>query len=143
MSLQPILYAEDEENDAFFLRRAFTAAEIPNPLVVVPDGQEAIHYCGGLGAGASGNPPPCLILLDLNMPIKSGIDVLEWIRQASPIANVPVIILSSSLQPYDIQVAYSRGANAYLVKPSVPDELIAMARSIKDFWLDRNRSVPG
>jgi CheY-like chemotaxis protein len=142
MSLQPILYAEDEENDAFFLRRAFTAAEIPHPLVVVPDGQEAIRYCGGLG-GAASQPLPCLILLDLNMPIKSGIEVLEWIRQKSPIATVPVIILSSSLQPYDIQVAYSRGANAYLVKPSVPDELIAMARSIKDFWLDRNRSVPG
>ena len=138
MNFAPILYAEDDENDAFFLRRAFKTAEMPCALTVVTDGQEAIDYCRARGAYAdrAAHPLPCLILLDLNMPIKSGIEVLEWIRREPSLAAIPVIILSSSLQASDIHLAYSRGARAYLVKPSVPDELVGIARAIKDFLVN-------
>jgi CheY-like chemotaxis protein len=143
MSLKPILYAEDEENDAFFLQRAFQQASVPNPLVVVRDGEEAINYCSGVGPYASRveYPLPCLVLLDLNMPKKSGLEVLTWIRSQPVIGTVPVIILTSSLQQTDIERAYQHGANAYLGKPSRPDELLTMAQTLKDFWLTQNRSA--
>ena len=143
MNPRPVLYAEDEENDAYFLQRAFKTVGIVHPLVIVNDGQEAINYCRGDGdyTNAGEHPSPCLILLDLNMPKRSGINVLDWIRKESSMATVPVIILTSSLQESDIELAYCHGANAYLVKPYKPDELIGMSRSIKDFWLTQNRTT--
>ncbi len=143
MSLRPILYAEDEENDTFFLIRAFTQAGIANPLVNVTDGQAAIDYCLGRGRYANRveHPLPCLMLLDLNMPKKSGIEVLKCIREEPSVRTLPVIVLTSSLQDSDIHRAYLNGANAYLAKPSQPEGLIAMAKAIQDFWLTRNRIV--
>ena len=140
MNSRPILYAEDEENDAFFLRRAFKQANISHPLVVVSDGQEAIDYCAGRGrySNRMEYPLPCLVLLDLNMPRKSGIEVLKWIREEPSAQTLPVIVLTSSLQDSDIQRAYVQGANAYLAKPSQPEGLVDMAKAIRDFWLTRN-----
>jgi CheY-like chemotaxis protein len=143
MNLKPILYAEDEDNDAFFLKRAFQQAGIPHPLIVVSDGQEAIDYCSGSGPYQSraDHPLPCLVLLDLNMPKKSGLEVLKWIREELLIRTLPVIILTSSLQEADIHRAYQAGANAYLGKPSRPDDLVQAARAIKDFWINQNRTI--
>ena len=143
MNPNPVLYAEDEENDAYFLQRAFKTVEIPHPLVVVNDGQEAINYCRGDGAYANReeHPFPCLILLDLNMPKRSGIQVLDWIRKESLFPHVPVIVLTSSLQDADIALAYGHGANAYLVKPYKPEDLITMSQSINDFWILQNRTT--
>ena len=143
MHLKPILYAEDEENDAFFLKRAFKQASIPHPLVVVSDGQEAIDYCSGSGRYTNRNeyPLPCLVLLDLNMPRKSGLEVLEWIRKEPSVRTLPVIVLTSSLQDSDVYRAYTHGANAYVAKPSQPDGLIALAQTVKDFWLTLNRTA--
>ena len=143
MSDRPILYAEDDENDAYFLERAFRRAGIPHPLVVLPNGQEVIDYCSGEGRYARRNehPLPCLVLLDLNMPKKSGIEVLQWIREKPSFRTLPVLVLTSSLQESDIERAYLAGANAYLAKPSQPDELTVMAEAIKSFWLGQNRTA--
>ena len=143
MNLKPILYAEDEQDDVFFLKRAFTQAGIAHPLVVVPDGQRAIDYCCGAGdyADRDQHPLPCLLLLDLNMPQKSGLEVLKWVRNDPQISTLPIIVLTSSLQDADIHRAYVQGANAYVVKPSNPDELLFMAKTIKDFWLTQNRTA--
>jgi CheY-like chemotaxis protein len=143
MSLKPVLYAEDDENDAYFLQRAFRLAGISHSLVVVPDGQEVIDYCSGGGryARLDAEELPCLILLDLNMPKKSGLEVLQWIRQSSSFRTLPVLILTSSLQHDDIERAYLSGANAYLVKPSQPEELTVLAQAINNFWFGQNRTV--
>ena len=143
MILKPVLYAEDEENDAFFLKRGFKQAQIPNTLIVVPDGQAAIDYCSDIGpfADRSQHPLPQLILLDLNMPKKTGMEVLQWIRHQPSISTLPVVILSSSTQDEDIRLAYSRGANGYLVKPSDPDDLKVMVSAIAEFWLKQNRQA--
>ena len=143
MSLQPVLYAEDEENDAFFLKRAFKLAQIPNPLIVVPDGQAAVDYCVGAGfyADRSQYPLPGLLLLDLKMPRKTGTEVLIWLRQQSHISTLPVVILTSSMQEEDISLAQRNGANGYLVKPSDPEELQLMVRAIQDYWLNLNRQA--
>jgi CheY-like chemotaxis protein len=144
MNLKPVLYVEDEEDDAFFMRRAFELADILHPLVVVVDGQEAIDYCEGVGRYSSRDkhPVPCILLLDLNLPVRSGLEVLDWLRKQPSYATLPVIVLTSSLQDADIHRAYALGANAYLVKPSKQDELAAMAKAIKNFWLAQNRMTP-
>jgi CheY-like chemotaxis protein len=138
---KPVLYAEDEANDAFFLQRAFTRVGVEQKLIVVPDGQEAINYLSGDGAYSNRDehPMPCLLLLDLNMPKKSGLDVLKWVRNDPRISTLPVIVLTSSLHDADIHRAYIQGANAYLVKPSDPGELADIVKTINDFWLTRNR----
>lgn len=142
-NLRPILYVEDEENDAFFLQRAFSQAGIGHPLVVVGNGEEAIKYFSGGGRHETGSHElPCLALLDLKMPRKSGLEVLAWIRKESAVATMPVIVLTSSLQNADIHRAYAEGANAYLVKPSQPSDLVSMVKAIKDFWLTHNRFDP-
>jgi CheY-like chemotaxis protein len=143
ITLKPVLYIEDDENDVFFLQRAFQQAEVPNPLVIVRDGQAAIDYCAGAGryANREEHPLPCLVLLDLNMPRKSGMEVLVRIRNEPTTCILPVIILTSSLQDTDIHRAYGNGASAYLGKPSKPEGLVAMVKSIRDFWLNQNRMV--
>ena len=144
MSANPILYAEDEENDVYFIRRAFEQAGIRNPLAVVGDGQRAINYLTGMGDYADRNkhPLPCLVILDMKMPEKSGLEVLKWIRSQPAICVLPVLMLTSSSHDADMHRAYVQGANGYLVKPGSPDELVAMAKAIKDYWLIQNRTVP-
>ena len=138
--MQPILYAEDEENDVFFLRLAFREAGISNPLQVVSDGQLAMDYLSGAGpfSDRSEYPLPCLVLLDLKMPGKSGLEVLKWIRMTPAVSVLPVIMLTSSSTEADIHRAYIQGANGYLAKPGNPDQLLSMVKSIKDYWLLQN-----
>lgn len=76
------------------------------------------------------------------MPGISGLEVLEWIRQKSATPTVVVIVLTSSNHATDIQRAYALGANGYLVKPGDVDGMIGMARSIKEYWLQQNRTAP-
>jgi CheY-like chemotaxis protein len=142
MSAKPVLYVEDDQNDAYFLQRAFRQTGVANSLIVVPNGQEAIDYVSGSGQYADRNehPLPCLALLDLHLPKKSGIEVLTWFRNQATNRTLPIIILTSSAQDGDIERAYLCGANAYLVKPSQPEELSVMVKAIKDFWLVHNRS---
>lgn len=137
-----ILYAEDEETDAFFVRRAFSQAGISQRLVVVPNGREAIDYLSGKDgyADRTRHPLPCLVLLDLNMPGLSGLDVLQWIRTTPSICTLIVIVLTSSNQDADVFRAYQQGANGYLVKPADIDSILKMARAIKDYWFTHNRA---
>jgi DNA-binding response OmpR family regulator len=141
MKSNPVVYAEDEENDAFFLQRAFNLAGISQPLIVVANGQEAIDYCSGTGrfTDRAEYPTPCLLLLDLNLPLKSGLDVLQWIREKSSVSTLRVIMFTSSRHDRDIHRAYLQGASAYLVKPAKSEELNAIAKAIKDFWLTYNQ----
>jgi CheY-like chemotaxis protein len=139
-----ILYAEDDENDAFLIERAFKKAGISNRLVVVSDGNAAVEYLAGEGKYAARDtyPLPGLILLDLNIPGKSGLEVLKWIRVHPLVSMLLVVVLTSSNQESDIHRAYIQGTNGYLVKPRTPDEMLVMARAIKDYWLTLNRA-PG
>jgi CheY-like chemotaxis protein len=142
ISAPPILYAEDDENDAFLIQRAFKQEVVRNPLVIIPDGKAAIDYLTGTDpyANREEHPLPCLILLDLKMPGKSGLEVLEWIRHQPGISILPVVMLTSSDQESDIHRAYLLGANGYLVKANKPEEILAMVKAIKDYWLTVNRN---
>jgi len=140
MNTAPILYVEDDENDAFLLQRAFTQADIPNSLVVLSDGGPALEYLAGTGefANRAEHPFPGLVLLDLNMIGKSGFEVLHWMRHDPCCQSVPVIVLTSSHHEGDLARAYAEHANAYLVKPNKPEELLALVKALRDFWLIQN-----
>lgn len=133
--LPPVLYTEDDENDAFLMRHAFQRAGIEHPLVVVTDGQQAINYLGGE------HPLPCLLVLDLNLPVRSGFEVLTWVRQQPRFSNLLVVILSSSNHTKDIDRAYSLGANSYFVKPSNVEKRMELVRTLQQKWLARRPSV--
>jgi CheY-like chemotaxis protein len=132
----PILLVEDDPNDVWLVKHAFQSAHISNPLRIVNDGQEAIDYLKGSGAyGDRGAfPTPKLVLLDLKMPRLNGFDVIGWMRQHYPWKLTPIIILSSSALPQDVNRAYELGANAYMVKPADYRALERLFRTIADFW---------
>lgn len=143
-TLFPILLVEDDENDVFFFKRAVEKAAILHPLHVVRDGQDAIHYLGGAGDYVDRllHPAPRLVVLDLNLPVKHGLQVLQWIRSQPDTHNVIVLVLTSSMDVLDMHEAYSFGANAYLVKPADPNELTLLVASIRQFWLGLNAPPP-
>jgi len=135
-----ILLVEDDENDVWFLERSFKTAGIDNPLHVAPDGEEAISYLAGEGkyGDRARHPLPHLIILDLKMPKKTGLDVLAWLREQEVLYCLPVIVFSSSAHPHDVEHAYRLGANAFVVKPSGTPKRDEFARMIKGFWLSFN-----
>jgi CheY-like chemotaxis protein len=137
--MKPILQVEDDPNDVLFLQRAMTKAGVENDVHVASDGQQAIDYLEGVGKFADRQkfPLPCLVLLDLKLPLVMGLDVLRWIRQQHGLL-LPVVLLTASAQPADIATAYALGANGFLVKPSQAGKLEEMAKAIKDFWLTHN-----
>jgi CheY-like chemotaxis protein len=137
----PILLAEDDDNDVFFFQRAVREANIRNELCVVRDGQEVMDYLTGTGrfADRAQYPLPCLLILDLKMPRKTGMEVLQWLRTAAPFSTLPVIVFSSSAQPEDIGRAYRLGANAFVVKPASIERRTELAHLIKGFWLHYNQ----
>lgn len=136
MDNTPILYAEDDENDVFFMRLAMRRAPLTNPLHVVTCGQSAIEYLAGEGEYADRTrfPLPGLMLLDLKMPRRNGFEVLEWMRNQAHLDCVVVIVLTSSSQPSDVQLAHHLRANAFVVKPANAESLTDMLRAIKAFW---------
>lgn len=132
----PILLVEDDPNDVWLVKHAFQNASLPNPLRMVSDGQEAIDYLRGLGqyGDRSAFPFPRLVLLDLKMPRLNGFDVISWMRRHYPSKLTPIIVLSSSALPQDVNRSYELGANAYMVKPADFRALERLFRTIADFW---------
>ena len=137
-----ILYAEDEENDVFFLNYAFEVAGSSYTLKAVPDGEQALEYLAGQGpfADRKGYPLPVLVLLDINMPKKSGLEVLEWTRRQPHLKSLPVLILTSSSGEEDREKARQFGADDYLLKPSDPLKLVELVKILHDRWLIPARS---
>ena len=139
-----ILQVEDDENDVFMLQHVFERTAIPCPLQVVRDGQGAIDYLNGIGAygDRENNPLPCLILLDLNLPLRSGLEVLKWIRQHPVFKNLVVVVFSSSGLRRDITMVYELGANSYIVKPTDLPKLMELGHLLKGWWLGFNSFPP-
>lgn len=135
-----ILLAEDDPNDVLLIQRAFQRTQVANPLQVVHDGEEAVAYLSGQGpfADRERHPMPVLMLMDLKMPRKSGLEVLEWVRQQPGLRRLPIIVLTSSNQSPDINRAYELGANSYLVKPAGFDSLLELVKNLDMYWLILN-----
>lgn len=139
---QVILVVEDDQNDVLLIQRAFTKARILNPLRVVSNGDEAIAYLSG--DSQFGNrqtyPIPVLVLLDLKLPRRSGLEVLLWIRHQPGLKRLPVVVLTSSRESSDINRAYDLGANSYLVKPVGFDSLLDLVKSLEVYWMMLNQN---
>jgi CheY-like chemotaxis protein len=131
-----ILVADDDENDVFFLRRAFTKSGFLHTIIHVSDGQNAINYLLGSGvyADRNANPFPDLFLLDLKMPKTDGFDVLATLQSVAAI-QLPIVVLSTSTLPVDIQSAKKLGAVDYVVKPVDHDEMMKVVLKLHERWL--------
>ena len=131
-----ILVADDDENDVFFLRRAFAKSGLLHTIIHVSDGQKAIEYLLGEGiyADRKATPFPDLLLLDLKMPRTDGFDVLATLRSL-PGLDLPVVVFSTSALLVDVQMAKKLGALDYVVKPADQDEMVKVALTIHERWL--------
>lgn len=135
-----ILLVEDDANDVVLVKRAFKQAKVANPLQVARDGEEAVAYLAGAGEFADRErfPLPAIILLDLKMPRKSGLEVLEWLRAQPGLKRLPVVVLTSSKENRDINRAYELGANSYLIKPVSFNNLTEMVKTLGLYWIILN-----
>ena len=136
-----ILHVEDDFNDVLLVQRAFRKASLPVALESVNDGDKAVAYLSGedIYFDRARFPIPSLMLLDLKIPRKSGLEVLQWVRGQPSWKRLPVAVLTSSRHDKDINLAYDIGANSYLVKPVGFDALVDMARMINEYWLELNQ----
>jgi CheY-like chemotaxis protein len=136
-----ILLAEDREDDVVLIRRAFAKGNVVNPLFVVRDGEEAISYLAGVGryANRSEYPLPELLLLDLKMPKRDGFEVLRWIRNQPGLSALRVVVLTSSEELRDVNLAYQLGASSFLVKPVDFDHFVKISQALKGYWIWLNK----
>ncbi len=138
-----ILLVEDEPDDAHLLTRAFRKAGIGTPVRWLTDGDEALAYLAGQRryADRERNPLPAVVLLDLKLPRRSGFEVLEWLRAQPVLRRLPVVVLTSSGEPQDVDRAYDLGANSYLVKPAHPAALNDVVKTVHAYWIRLNKTA--
>jgi CheY-like chemotaxis protein len=132
-----ILLVEDNEDDVFLTEMAFAKAGCKNSLRVVMDGDEAVNYLSGEGkfADRAEHPFPSLVLLDLKLPYRSGLDILRWMGSNDILGKTTVAVLTSSNEPSDLKKAYELGTNTYLVKPPTPQTIYDIKRAFRLDWL--------
>lgn len=132
-----LLLVEDDPDDVVFIRRGFEKAGIGDHVRLARDGEEAIAYLKGEGRykDRALYPFPALMVFDLKLPKKSGLEILAWLRSEPRLKDLPVIIFTSSKEPTDIARAQELGVAAYHLKPVEFKELIELVRSIGLFWI--------
>lgn len=128
-----ILLVEDSRADVLITREALTEARLVNTLHVARDGVEAMDFLHKKGKYASARRPD-LILLDLNLPRKSGREVLVEIKSDDNLKAIPVVVLTTSNAEEDIVKSYNLHANCYVVKPVGFENFLAAVQSIRHFW---------
>jgi CheY-like chemotaxis protein len=143
-SAPSVIVVEDDEHEAFLLKRAFQQAQLKNPLILFHDGQAVIDYLGALGTNGGKqipDPPPALMLLDLKTPRRNGLEVVEWVRAQPVLKRLVVVLMSSSDYAADIDRAYDLGCNSYLLKPLTFDRLVEMVTLLDRYWLRTNQKA--
>ncbi len=129
-----ILLVEDNPGDVRLTKEALKEGKVMNILNTVEDGEEALAYLRRQGAYAQATRPD-LVLLDLNLPRKSGREVLAEIKEDPDLKRIPVVILTVSEAEQDIIKSYNLHANCYITKPVNLEQFIDVVKSIEDFWL--------
>jgi two-component system, response regulator len=141
MTGRPVLLVEDNPDDEALTLRALRKSNILNEVIVARDGAEALGLL--FPEGGSGFPLPGLILLDLNLPKVSGLEVLRRVRADERTQLIPVVVLTSSRLEQDVPASYRSGANAYVQKPVGFPGFADAVRALGMFWLLLNEPVPG
>ena len=145
MNPQDILLVEDNPDDVELTRIAFAEAGIDRRLVVVRDGAEALDYLFARGRYADREPDalPAIVLLDLNLPKRDGREVLQGIRADARTRDLPVVVLTTSDEPFDIEASYALGVNSYIRKPVDFDQFVSVVKQIGLYWLVLNHPRVG
>ena len=130
----PILLVEDNPDDVLITQRAFKKGMIKNKLYTVENGIEALKFLHK-EEEYSDAPVPALILLDINMPLMNGFQVLEKIKNDDELQKIPVIMPTTSERDSDIEKAYSLGCNSYIVKPVNFQKFLEVVVNAQEYWL--------
>ena len=133
-----VLLVEDNPDDVILTQIAFRKAEIADRLRVVSDGAEALEFLFCEGRYANSNAPhkPAIILLDIKLPLLNGIQVLQAIRADENFRDIPVMVLTSSMEASDQRVCNHLGITDYLQKPGSLSKFVEIIRDVKSEWLD-------
>ena len=140
-----ILHVEDDPNDVLLVERAMKKSGSGALLRSVGDGDKAVAYLNAEDTFSKRDqyPIPDLVLLDLKMPRKTGLEVLAWIREQPHLKRLPVVVFTSSKHDQDINRAYDLGANSYLVKPVGFDALLETVKQVQLYWSTLNQGPVG
>ena len=130
-----ILLVEDNPGDARLIQEALAGGTFSRSLNIVIDGDEALDLLRREGRYANASVPD-LILLDLNLPKRNGLEVLTQIKADEDLKWIPIIIFTSSDAPSDIRESYMLHANCYITQPDGFDQFMKVVKSIEDFWLN-------
>ncbi len=136
-----ILLVEDNPGDVRLIEEAFKSAGFETTFHTTTDGEEALEFLHERAAGGDG-PDLDLMLLDLNLPRTGGFEVLETIKDDPELTSLPVLVLTSSEATEDIVRSYELCANAYLTKPTDPDEFADIGRAVEAFWIEEATLPP-
>ena len=139
-----ILMVEDDPKDVELTLTALDEYKLANEVVVTRDGEEALDYlyCRGNFKTRS-NDNPAVLLLDLKLPKRDGLEVLQQIKSDENLKMIPVVVLTSSNEEKDVVASYKLGVNAYVVKPVDFHEFVNAVKELGVFWALINESPPG
>lgn len=130
MRQRSILLVEDNQTNVLLIRRAIGKVERNIQIQAVENGEAAVHYLQAKRTQSSSEVMPDLVLTDIKMPRMNGMELLAWIKQQPEWANLPVVILSSSGDPEEIDQAMELGATSYIIRPGSTSELVEAMRQI-------------
>jgi CheY-like chemotaxis protein len=133
-----ILIVDDDEDDISLTKRAFSKINVRCTFQVLKNGRETVDYLGGHGPYADRvkYPLPTMILMDLNMPVMDGFQVLAWLRGRPGLKVIPTVVLSSSDSSANVTRAYELGANSFMTKSVSYDGLLAKLQTLSQYWLE-------
>ncbi|MGV8931582.1 MAG: response regulator [Luteimonas sp.] len=145
MTQKVILLVEDNPDDVELTRIAFVEAKVANQLVVARDGVEALDYLFARGTFAERDPDdlPSIVLLDLNLPRIDGREVLQAIRANEKTRSLPVVVLTTSTEAFDVEASYALGANSYIRKPVEFEQFVWAVKQVGLYWLVLNHPREG
>ena len=133
---RPIFLVDDNPMVVDLTLLAFKQAKLTNPIQVARDGEEAL---GWIPRWEAGEPKPVVVLLDITMPKIGGLEVLQALKSHPTLRTIPVVMLTTSSVGQDVQNAYQRGANSYIVKPVDFDKFMEVAKQIELYWAVLNQ----
>ena len=126
---KPILLVEDDRVDTMTVVRALKDIHVTNPLVQQENGEDALNYLRD-----SNNEKPCIILLDLNMPIMNGVEFLQVLKHDDQLKGIPVVVLTTSEEQQDKVNSFNLGVAGYMAKPVDYRQFVEVMRSIDTYW---------
>jgi CheY-like chemotaxis protein len=129
LSNKPLLLVEDDQVDVMTIKRALKEIHVANPVIHMENGEDAINYLR-----EPGNERPCIILLDLNMPVMSGLEFLQVVKNDEALRRFPVIVLTTSEEQQDKLNSFNLGVAGYMAKPVDYRQFVEVMRSIDLYW---------